>query len=227
MDLNVIIPAGGSGSRLGGEPKQYRVLGDAPILVQTARAFSRWRRTCRLWIVLPQGDRRRVAEMFGDWPGEVEFVDGGETRQASVLNGLRAVDAVSDPESLVFIHDAVRPFVEGELLDRVFEAARRSGAAAPAVAVVDTLRFVDGVWFGRTVERDGLHSMQTPQAFVVGRILAAHEWAVEEGMKATDDVELYIRFGGQVEWVDGAPENLKITNLGDLRVARDAWERST
>src|SRR5690606_22366972 len=129
------------------------------------------------------------------------YVEGGDTRQGSVMNGLRAVSAVADPEALVFIHDAVRPFVAPALLDRVLEAAQRSGASAPAVAVVDTLRVVDGVWFGRTVGRDGLYRMQTPQAFRLGRIFAAHEWAAVEGIQATDDVELYIRFGGQVERV--------------------------
>ena len=228
MDLNVIIPAGGTGSRFGGQPKQYRMLGDHPVLVQTASAFARWNRACRVWIVLPHGDQAHVAGMFADYSGDIDYVVGGRTRQESVLNGLREVSGAScgpGDEGVVFIHDAVRPFVDGALLERVMGAAERSGAAAPAVPVVDTLRTVDGAWFGRTVGRDGLYRMQTPQAFRFGRILAAHEWAASEGIDATDDVELYIRFGGHVEKVDGAEENLKITSVGDLHIARDAWER--
>lgn len=228
MDLNVIIPAGGSGSRFGGQPKQYRMLGDHPVLVQTASAFARWNRACHVWIVVPHGDQAYVAGMFADYPGDIDYVVGGRTRQESVLNALREVSGGSCPpgdEGVVFVHDAVRPFVDGALLDRVMRAAERSGAAAPAVAVFDTLRTVDGAWFGRTVGRDGLYRMQTPQAFRFGRILAAHEWAASEGINATDDVELYIRFGGHVEKVEGAEENLKITTVGDLYLARDVWER--
>lgn len=220
MEVSVVITAGGSGERIGGVPKQYRMLGGRPVLRHTIDVFARWAPGCRMAIVVPHGDADRVRLMIEDSPVEASIVDGGATRQESVLKGLRSLSASGVPSSsVVMIHDGVRPFVTTVLLDRVMTGCERFGASAPAVGVSDTLREVRDGWFGGTVARGDLYGMQTPQAFRLDRILKAHEDAAVAGLEATDDVEVYLRAGGRVEYVEGSAANIKITTVEDLELA--------
>lgn len=171
-------------------------------------------------IVVPDGDADRVRLMIEDSLVDASIVNGGATRQESVLSGLRSLSVPSvRSSSVVLIHDGVRPFVTGVLLDRVIAGCERSGAAAPAIRVSDTLREVRSGWFGGTVAREDLYGMQTPQAFRYDRILKAHEDAASAGLEATDDVEVYLRAGGRVEYVEGSVANIKITTVEDLELA--------
>ncbi len=234
MELTVVIPAGGSGSRIGGTPKQYRLLGGSPVLVQTVRAISRWRDDLRFVVAAPAGDIALVAQMLDGVTDNCTVVSGGSTRQASVLAALRAPGSrdgvrpgspAGQDNDLVLIHDSVRPFVDVDILDQLLSATIEHGAAAPAVPVTDTLRrAVDG-FFGETVDRSELFRMQTPQVFRYREILEAHERAQREGWEATDDVELYSRFIEPVRLVSGSTANVKITSVEDLETAQRRWDR--
>ncbi len=164
-------------------------------------------------VAVPPRLRARAEELLAE-RSEVTVVDGGETRQSSVFNALRAVD--SDE---VVIHDAARPLATPELVERVRAALSSFDGAVTALPLVDTLKKVDGNVVVDTVDRSGLWCVQTPQAFDTELLLSAHERASEDGFAGTDDAQLVERYGGSVAVVEGARDNLKLTFAGDLEVA--------
>jgi 2-C-methyl-D-erythritol 2,4-cyclodiphosphate synthase len=142
------------------------------------------------------------------------MVDGGAQRQDSVRN------ALSHPElsgNLIAIHDAVRPNVSRELIERVCEAASKSGAAIPALPARDTVkRSVDNLRIRETLPRHEIWLAQTPQVFDADLIRRAHATALADGFNGTDDASLVEYIGGEVELVEGDPKNIKITSPEDL-----------
>ena len=208
---------------MGGAPKQFRLLGGKPLLVQTLRVFERHPDVGAVVVAAPVGEVDGLQEMLrGEgFSKRTDVVAGGATRQASVALALAAVPAQTD---VVLVHDAVRPFAEPEHVRAVIEAARTSGAAALAVPVADTLRRGTGAGtFGETVPRQGLYRMQTPQGFRRGWLQAAHEAARRDGLVATDDVELVQRLGHAVQVVLGSARNFKITTPADWELAQALW----
>ena len=197
-----IVVAAGQGERFGA-PKQFLVvgsqrLGDRAVAVAGAACDE-------VVLVLPGG---RV------WDGAAVAVavSGGRTRSESVRAGLAAI--ASDAEIAV-VHDAARPLATPELFELVIDAVRAGAdAAVPALPVTDTLKRVDGDRVVGTVDRDGLVAVQTPQAFRVAALRAAHTGAAD----ATDDAALVEAVGGTVVVVGGDPRNLKVTNVADVAV---------
>ena len=216
--MGVVVPAAGSGRRMGGAPKQFRPLGGAPVLVQTLRAFARHPEVGPLVVVAPADAVGRARSHLDAHGVAATVVAGGATRQTSVRAGLAALPAHVD---LVLVHDAVRPFVSAALVSRVVEAARASGAAAPAVPVADTLRRGEGGTFGATVPRDGLWAMQTPQAARRDTLEAAYSEA--DGLVATDEVGVLERAGVAVTIVEGDARNVKLTRREDWALALALW----
>ena len=221
-NVAVLVPAAGAGRRLGGESKQFRLLGGKPLLAQTLWAFERHPDVQALVVAVPASE---VEAVRGELQAEgftklADVVAGGATRQASVGRALAAVPAATE---VVLVHDAVRPFVDEKRLTAVIEAVRERGAAAVAVSVADTLRQgVDGV-FGTTMPREGLYRMQTPQGFRRDWLEAAHEKARRDGYSATDEVDLVQRLGHPVQIVPGSACNFKITTPGDWELAQAIW----
>jgi 2-C-methyl-D-erythritol 4-phosphate cytidylyltransferase / 2-C-methyl-D-erythritol 2,4-cyclodiphosphate synthase len=204
MDTAVIIVAAGRGSRMGGPvPKQWQMLAGRPVLAHTAAAFA----GMPLILVIHPDDRSR-AEALGL---DARLVDGGATRDASVLAGLQALEGTG--VSRVLIHDGARPLVSRALIQRLIGALHYHEGAAPALAVTDALwRGVGGLVTG-TQDREGLYRAQTPQAFRLAPILAAHR-AHPGG--AADDVEVARAAGLDVAIVEGEETNLKLTFPGDF-----------
>ncbi|NNE35132.1 MAG: 2-C-methyl-D-erythritol 4-phosphate cytidylyltransferase [Rhodothermales bacterium] len=207
---------------MGGRAKQYRLLGNKPVLIQSIRAFIDHPDVDGVVVAVPANSieaTQRLIEAEGfrrSW----SVVEGGETRQQSVSAALASVPTGS---RFVLIHDAVRPFVSRELLDRIILTAKSYGAACPAVPVADTLRRAQEGVFGETVDRTDLYQIQTPQAFDLEKIQKAHLLAREADQTSTDAVELYQRFIGEVRLVPGSAENFKITRPEDWRTAERAW----
>lgn len=218
----MVLPAGGAGSRMaasGAPPKQFRRLGDAPVLVQSLRAFARHPAVGPAVVVVPAGEEEATASVLAAHGVEAAVVAGGPTRQASVARG---VAALPEGVRLVLVHDAVRPFVSGAVISRVVEAVREAGAAAAAVPVADTLRRGgDGALFGETVPREGLWAMQTPQGARRDWLEAAH--AAAGALVATDEVGLLQAAGRPVRIVDGDARNVKITRPSDAALAEALW----
>lgn len=197
-----IVVAAGLGERFGA-PKQFLTVGDQRLV---DRAVAVAGAACdEVVVVLPEG---RV------WDGApvAAAVVGGRTRSDSVRAGLAAI--APDAEIAV-VHDAARPLATPELFELVIDAVRAGAdAAVPALPVADTLKRVDGDQVVGTVDRDGLVTVQTPQAFLVAALRAAHAGDGD----ATDDAALVEAAGGTVVVVGGDPRNLKVTNVADVAV---------
>lgn len=221
MNVRLLIPAAGSGRRLGcGGYKALVVLAGEPLLVHTLRRFASVNLLRNAVIVTPpraEADFESVvAAAFPDIP--CRYVPGGNERQDSVLLGLRALDAATE---IVVIHDAARPFVPVESILASIDAASVVGAATVAIPSVDTiLQANEACLLESTPERAFLWQCQTPQTFQVAIIRDAHERAVTSGIRTTDDATLVCSMGHPVKLVLGSRENLKITTEEDLRMAR-------
>lgn len=217
-----VVPAGGSGARMGTrQPKQYLALGGAPILVLTLRALARCRSLDGLIVAAPADRVEATRELLRRFrvPRVLGVVPGGAERQASVREGLQA----APPDAAwIVVHDAVRPFVTAELIERVLAAARVPGAATCGWPVRETVKRVRDSVVEATLPREGLWLTQTPQAFRLDLLREAHDKALRDGYEATDDAMLVERLGGRVAMVEGLPQNLKITTPDDLKTAR-AW----
>jgi 2-C-methyl-D-erythritol 4-phosphate cytidylyltransferase/2-C-methyl-D-erythritol 2,4-cyclodiphosphate synthase len=212
MELAGIIVAAGRGSRLGGAPKQWRLVNGLPLAGHAIRAF-RDAGIGRLVLVVHPDDRSEASALRQ--PG-LAIVHGGNTRSGSVRAGLEAL--AEGPPDAVLIHDAARPCVSPGLIRRVAEALGQSEGAAPALPVTDALWRSGGTIVEGTQVRDGLWRAQTPQGFRFVPILAAHR--AHEG-NAADDVEVARAAGLSVALVPGEEDNFKVTLPGDLeRAAR-------
>jgi 2-C-methyl-D-erythritol 4-phosphate cytidylyltransferase len=219
MKTVVIIPAGGTGRRMGGEiPKQYLSLAGVPILVHTLREFQRSLFVDEIFLVVSEGD---VADVQRDMVERYDLsriglvIAGGRERQDSVRNALAHV---RDEHGIILVHDGVRPFVTGELIERAVAGAKEFGAVALGVPVRDTVKEADAA--GRvvkTVQREGLWLVQTPQAFRKEVILAAYERAAQDGFYGTDDASLVERTGTPVRMIPGDADNIKVTAPEDLK----------
>ena len=202
MDTAVIIVAAGRGSRMGGEvPKQWQLLAGRPVIAHTLAAFA----GMRVVLVIHPDDRAR-AEGLG-----VRLVEGGATRDASVLAGLRALEGSGVTK--VLIHDGARPLVSRGLIGRLVAALDHHEGAAPALAVTDALWRGEAGLVAGTVDRTGLYRAQTPQAFRFAPILAAH---LGHPGGALDDVAVARAAGLDVAIVEGEETNLKLTFPGDF-----------
>lgn len=216
----VVIVAAGRGERAGqyGGPKQYRHIGGKAVIRHTVDAFRSSGKIGRIVVVVHKDDHEIAAGALGDFDAPCIVVTGGATRQASTLLGLRAL--VAAPPAAVFVHDAVRPFVDTALLMRIYESLDLAHGVIPALAVSDTLkRANDGVING-TIDRSGLYAAQTPQAFPFGPILRAHIAADERGLHDfTDDAAIAEWAGLPVHIVEGSPDNIKLTWKRDIELA--------
>ncbi|WP_267386452.1 bifunctional 2-C-methyl-D-erythritol 4-phosphate cytidylyltransferase/2-C-methyl-D-erythritol 2,4-cyclodiphosphate synthase [Sphingomonas sp. GC_Shp_3] len=207
-----IIVAAGQGLRSGSAlPKQFASLAGKPLLAHSHAAFAAHSAIAGVLVVIGAGQEALLAETLGDVP----FVIGGMTRRDSVCNGLQALAA--EAPDRVLIHDAARPFLSADVIDRLVAALDSDVGAIPALAVADTLVRHDGT-LGETVSRDYLYRVQTPQAFRFAEVLAAHrDWP--EHAEATDDAQMVARSGYNVSIVQGDPMLEKITHPSDFAAA--------
>lgn len=211
-----IVVAAGRGTRAGGDvPKQYRRVGGRTLLARSAAAFLEHPRIAGVRVVINPDDRALYDEAVSDLR-LLEPVAGGATRQESVRNGLRSLAPLSP--DLVLVHDAARPFVDGDTISRVIDSLATVPAAIAAVPVVDTLkREDDNGHCDGTVDRTGLWRAQTPQGFRYADIVAAHD--AGSGANLTDDAAVAEAAGLSVALVEGTEENFKVTTEADLRRA--------
>jgi 2-C-methyl-D-erythritol 4-phosphate cytidylyltransferase/2-C-methyl-D-erythritol 2,4-cyclodiphosphate synthase len=226
--IAVVLVAAGRGERAGGSdgPKQYRTIGGRAVIAHTLDAFLGHPEVAAISIATHPDDAALFAEAVGEMPSHVMTVPGGITRQASTLLALRALKPF-EPD-IVLIHDAVRPFVDRNLVDRVIEKAAGGVGALPALAVSDTLkRGGPGARVAGTVDRAGLFAAQTPQGFPFGAILDAHEKAAESGRDDfTDDAAIAEWAGVAVDIVGGSPDNVKLTWARDIAMADEKLSRA-
>lgn len=215
-DVAVVVVAAGRGSRVGGDvPKQFRPISGAPMIRQSLVTFAA---DPKVGAIQPVIHRDDVA-MFQSSASGLDVlppVFGGATRQSSVRAGLEAL-APRRPE-IVLVHDAARPFASPQLVARAIDAAARTGAAIPALPVTDTVKTVDaGGMVDKTLDRNLLRLVQTPQSFAFPALLDAHRRAAQAGRDDfTDDAALAEWAGLKVSVFAGEPGNIKITNESDF-----------
>lgn len=231
MNVIVIIPAAGlgtrmaaqSGVRLGQPTKQFTEIGGKPILLLTLEKFAQVPEIKELFIAVRDHEVERLQQFLSQASLrlKVHVVIGGDHRQGSVANALAAVQASDD--DVVLVHDAVRPFVDREIIENVIESASKFGAAIAGVPAVDTIKQVErtanGAIITSTVPRERVVMAQTPQGFRYGLLKSAMDNALQDGFAGTDEASLVERAGHEVAVVMGSPRNIKITTPADLELA--------
>jgi|ERR1700722_5960776 len=238
MKVVVIIPAAGLGTRMAPVPsardtkdkkahpsKQFTELGGTPILIHTLRKFAAVEAVSEIWIALRDNEvesfRERLRKEAGLQKKKIDLVVGGEHRQQSVENALKAVSASDD--DIVLVHDAVRPFVTTEIIQDVIEAAKKYGAAIAGLPAVDTVKQVErtaeGAIVKATIPRASIVLAQTPQGFRYSVIKKVFDEAAADGFTGTDEASLAERSGHEVAVVMGSAKNIKITSPGDMELA--------
>ena len=215
-DAAALVVAAGRGHRFGAElPKQFLSLAGKPVLRHALEAFSAHPAVAAVQTVIHPDDR----ELYEEAAAGLDLLPpaaGGATRQDSVRLGLAALAGLAP--SRVLIHDAARPFVSGDLIDRVLAGLDAHPGVIPAVPVADTLKRVEDGAISGTVERAGLWRAQTPQGFRYADIVAAH--ADLAGRELTDDAALLEAAGLAVGIVEGTERNFKITSKDDMERAQ-------
>jgi len=227
MPVTAIIPAAGLGTRMAAadrtKPKQFTELDGTPILLHTLRRFAQSHQINEILVALRPAEAewfrpRLEAERISK---RIHIVEGGENRQQSVSNALRQVHGNDD--DIVLVHDAVRPFVDSEIIANVIAAAERYGAAIAGVPAVDTVKQVDrtaeSALIVATIPRERIVLAQTPQGFRLSLLRRAFNEAEADGFLGTDEASLVERAGAEVVVVMGSPRNIKITTPADLELA--------
>jgi len=216
MKKYVIIVAGGKGKRMGTEqPKQFLEVGALPLLMRTFYAFSFLSETVEFILVLPADatDYWKKLCKTHNFTIPHQITESGPKRFHSVKSGLKLVP----DNALVAIHDAVRPFVSKQVIAACFTMAARKGNAVPVIPVNESLREFSGS-LNKTIDRNKLRLVQTPQVFYSSEIKRAYQQTYNETF--TDDATVLERMGVQIHLVEGNPENIKITSPTDLLFAQ-------
>jgi 2-C-methyl-D-erythritol 4-phosphate cytidylyltransferase len=229
MKVIVIIPAAGLGTRMApagkkaAASKQFLEINGTPILFHTLRVFACNRQVSQIVVALRKGEMERVRRQLEEegLAAKVEMVEGGEHRQHSVSNALAYIQAAAD--DIVLVHDAVRPFVDDDLIGSVIHEAEKHGAAIAGLPASDTIKQVEraaeGAIITSTIPRERVVQAQTPQGFRCELIQRAFSSAAADGFIGTDEASLVERLGESVWVVMGSPRNIKITTPADLELA--------
>lgn len=227
MKVTALIPAAGSGSRMGSSvSKQYLSLGDRPILAHTLAPFQSHPAVERIVLVAPSHEidfcREAVVDPYA-FDKVRAILPGGAERQDSVRLGLLGCGAEDD--DIILIHDGVRPFFPSALIDSVIETAIGTGACIVAVPVKDTIKRVENGVVTDTPERSRLWQAQTPQAFRYALIREAHLRAERDRFRGTDDASLVERLGHPVAVLEGSYRNIKVTTPEDMVLANAFFDQ--
>ncbi|MBX7219430.1 MAG: 2-C-methyl-D-erythritol 4-phosphate cytidylyltransferase [Blastocatellia bacterium] len=218
--MNVaLVPAGGTGSRFGStKAKQFLELAGIPIIIRTLRHLATCPELDRIIVAVPAVDLAACQELLTEWKFEKPWlvVTGGKERQDSVREALMAAPAETE---YVVVHDAVRPFISAQLVTESLTAARAFRAVVVGHQVTDTVKQVQDGLVVATPPRETLFAVQTPQVFEAQLLRTAHERALAEGWRVTDDAMLVEKLGLPVRIVPGPIHNLKITHPRDLALA--------
>lgn len=229
MRVFVILPAAGLGTRMApghtpsSSPKQFMELGGVPVLIHTLRAFAAAPRVEEMCVAVRAAEIERLTAQVREhgFADKVRMVEGGENRQQSVANALKAIHC--DDDDIVLVHDAVRPLIDAATIERTIRAVEKHDAAIVGLGAVDTIKQVertaDGAIITSTIPREYIVRAQTPQGFRCGLLRRAFAEAEADGFVGTDEASLVERAGAQVAVVQGSPANFKITQPGDLELA--------
>jgi 2-C-methyl-D-erythritol 4-phosphate cytidylyltransferase len=206
--------------KAGTSRKQFMLLDGSPILLHTIRKFVSSPAVSEIVVALRAEDMEWVRDLLQreKFAKPVRLVEGGDSRQESVENALATVAPATE---LVSVHDAVRPFIEHSVLEKVFAEAQETGAAIVGIVPVDTVKQVHRTKIRQTIPRERLILAQTPQVFRFDLLKQAFAKAREDGFAGTDESSLVERLEQvEVSVIPGSDRNIKITKPSDMDLAR-------
>ena len=213
MKVSAIIPAAGSGERFG-EEKQFKLFSGRPLIFHTLKLFFQSDYIDEIIVAVPSANvdstHRDVLSMSAGKP--VKVVAGGTRRQDSVKNGIDVSDSHS---TLVCIHDAARPFVTEDLIQRSVSACEFADGAVVGIPSKDTVKFSENGLVKETLDREKIWLAQTPQCFHKNKLIQALYYAETENLTGTDESALMEAMGFSIKLVDGDSNNFKITTKDD------------
>jgi len=210
-----VIVAAGDSRRMEGIDKILTPIGGRPVLARVLDTFQGCHKIDQIIVVMNSSNIEEAKKLAAEekWSKVTDIVTGRKRRQDSVIEGLKIIKQCD----WIVIHDGARPLVKAELIERGLEAAKETGAAAAAVPITDTVKFVKGSEIVRqTLPRDNLRAAQTPQVFRFDVVQNTYKYTSGD---FTDDAALVERAGYKVKLFPGAYDNIKITTPDDLAVA--------
>ena len=222
-DHSAIIVAAGKGLRMESDTKkQYLSLNGIPILTRTVMAFHSIEDILEIVLVVPKDDMdyciSEILQPYG-LMNRIHLLAGGSQRQDSVFNGLKYLHNIPglEDDAVVLIHDGVRPFVNQTIIRDCIRNVTPLRGCVPAIGISDTVKqaFPD-LTIQKTINRENLYLVQTPQCFYLNPILDAFEYAIKTSFLGTDDASILEHFGGKVKIIKGSKMNIKITTPEDL-----------
>ena len=215
MSYTVLLPAAGSGKRMGaGQNKLFLQLRDIPVIIHTLRVFEQDPKCAQIVLAVKKEEMSIIESLLiGHRITKVAAItEGGAERQHSVYASLKA----SPSKGIVLVHDAARPFIKLEVIHQLVHVAEKHGAAVAAVRAKDTMKKVKNGIIQETVDRDSLWIIQTPQAFQYDVLEKAERLAEESHFLGTDEAMLVERMGERVHIVESTYDNVKMTTQEDL-----------
>jgi 2-C-methyl-D-erythritol 4-phosphate cytidylyltransferase len=219
--IAAIIVAAGEGRRMKGIDKIFAPVGGEPVILKATRPFQECDAITQI-VVVVSGEKEKACQALvtgKEWSKVTDICLGGDRRQDSVAAGMKRLNEFD----WVIIHDGARPLVNVDLIERGLEAAKETGAAAPAVPVTDTIKVAgDDMIVLETPPRKNLWAIQTPQVFRFDVIQIAHQTDLSN---VTDDATLVERLGHKVKLYEGSYDNIKVTTPDDLALAEIILKR--
>lgn len=215
MRYEVVLPAAGSGKRMGaGQNKLFLLLAQKPILVHTLLVFEQDENCTGIWLAVKDEERPYIESLIQQYQiSKVKGLPtGGAERQHSVHSCIKEMNAVE----VVLVHDAARPFITVPIISKLTKVAYEKGAAIAGVRAKDTMKIVHNGLIKETVDRESLWMIQTPQAFRFDLLTEAEDVAEKVGFLGTDEAMLVERLGHDIHMVESSYENVKMTTQEDL-----------
>ena len=223
-----IVTAAGSGERMGGEIKKpFRQLDCIPILIRTLSTFFSSELISNIIVTAPEEDleycENLILQFFEPSPKPFLVIAGGLERQDSVFGALQQCPKDTD---LVFVHDAVRPFISLDLIEELHKIAIKEKAVVPAARLKNTIKQITGMYLDQTLVRDRLVQVFTPQVFQYKLLRDSYIKAYNDGYISTDDAALVEHYGAKVRYHLTSDLNIKITDEWDLTLAHLIIEKN-
>ncbi|ABM71726.1 putative 2-C-methyl-D-erythritol 4-phosphate cytidylyltransferase [Prochlorococcus marinus str. MIT 9515] len=217
--MHVLIPAAGSGRRMeAGKNKLLIDLEGESLIYWTLKSVFSASLVSWVGIIGQPNDKKKLLNSVKKFSNEIEWINGGNTRQESVFNGLNSLPSNAEK---VLIHDGARCLINPDLINKCALELEENDAVILATKVTDTIKIVDNEgYIQQTPNRQNLWAAQTPQGFLVKKLREAHEMAIEKNWKVTDDASLFEMLNWQVRIIEGNSSNIKITSPLDLQIAK-------
>ncbi len=209
--IEAVIVAAGSGKRMGNVYKQFSLLSGKELFLYSLEKFFEYG-VDKVILVVPKEKLSEIRRKVDKFKEKIKVVSGGEKRQDSVRNGFNETFG-----KIVLIHDAVRPFIDTDLIDRVVKGVKKFGVCAPGIPVRDTLKIYKGNEILWTRSRTNLLQVQTPQGFkkdILKRIIDLFD-----RYSFTDELAFAEKLNYDVRWVEGESSNIKVTYPSDMKLA--------